>query len=187
MLRRANTAVPRWRKIMDKALWIICMTMLLVSCGHQSPQRPSRWIGKAPEADSAQLALMEFNRQMAKSADEQLMSIAQEQEERYALYTGGTWVTILDRGDIDSPSPKVNEECVIGMQIYTLDGKQLADTKATYVLGKFELPYAVEANITEWHHGCRVRMYAPWYSAFGMKGTEEVPPYENVIIELELE
>ena len=161
-------------------------TLLLVACVQKGPQVPSRWLGKEPEPDSAQLALMELNRQMAQSADDLLMSIVQQQEDPYALYNGNTWVTILERGDIDRPL-KYNEECVIQMRTFTLDGKLLSDSKATYMLGKFELPNAVEINITDWHHGAHIRMYAPWYSAFGMKGTEEVPPYENVIIELEIE
>ena len=172
---------------MDKALWVICLVMLFAACGPQSPQRPSRRLGQSPDADSAQLALLEFNRQMAESADELLMHTAQEQEERYALYNSNVWVTFLDNGDTDRPMPQREEECIVSMRIYTLEGKLLSDTKGTYKIGKFELPPAIDVNITEWHYGCRVRMYAPWYSAFGMKGTEEVPPYENVIIELELE
>ena len=51
---------------------------------------------------------------------------------------------------------------------------------------KLVMPVTVEWNISELHPGARVRMYVPWYAAYGLQGTAHVPPYENVIIELEL-
>ena len=53
-------------------------------------------------------------------------------------------------------------------------------------LGKNELPLGVDSNVPELYPGAKVRMYVPWYAAFGQLGTEYIPPYENVIIELEL-
>ena len=53
-------------------------------------------------------------------------------------------------------------------------------------LGKNELPMAVEWNMDELHPGGMARMYAPWYTAFGQQGTAHIPPYENVMIEIEL-
>ena len=89
-------------------------------------------------------------------------------------------------GDTDSPSPAPNEEWTVHMCVYSLSGQLLTDSEATYRIGMQELPPAVDANIGEWHRGARVRMYVPWYSAFGLRGTETIPPYENVIIETEL-
>lgn len=174
----------RWNK---RFIFLGLTALLLLSCGQKGPQSPSQRMGESPKPDSAQLALMEFNRQMAETADKALGQLVKAQEEPYALYEGSTWVTILEHGDIDNPQPKRGEEWIVHMRIYALDGRLLEDSKGTYTIGKLELPYAVDANITEWHRHCHIRMYAPWYSAFGMKGTEEIPPYENVIIELDLE
>ncbi len=172
---------------MRKAQCIIGLCLvLLVGCGHQAPQRPSQRKGEAPQVDSAQLALMQVNKDLAVAADKQLLQLAQAQDEPYALYEGGAWITILDRGDTDSPTPQRGEEWVIHMQVYDLNGKRLKDSEGTYTIGKQELPIAIEFSIREWHRGCRIRMFVPWYTAFGMQGTNDIPPYENVMIELEL-
>lgn len=161
------------------------LLVTLVSCGPQSPQRPIRRTGSA-SVDSAQIERMEFNRQLAAAADEQLMQLAQGQEESYALYECNTWATILEQGEANGPTPQLDEEWTVHMRTYAIDGRLLVDTEGTYRIGKQELPLAVDANIGEWHRGCRVRMYAPWYAAYGITGTDVIPPYENVIIELEL-
>jgi hypothetical protein len=72
------------------------------------------------------------------------------------------------------------------MTVYSLSGKQYTDSDITVRIGKYELPAAVDENITEWHHGAHVRMFAPWYAAYGIQGTDYIPPYENVIIELNI-
>ncbi len=164
----------------------VLLSLLVISCGKQGPQRPSRWLGKEPELDSTEMALLELNRQMALAADEQLLQLAQLQEEPYALYDGGIWVHQIDGGDTDSPAIQFGELCTIRIRTYNLDGRMLTDTEQTYPIGKFEMPMGVERNIREWHHGARLRMYAPWYSAYGMKGTDHIAPYENVILEIDI-
>lgn len=191
VLLRVNTAVQRWRKVGNKDMKyklsiISIISCLLLACGHQTPQIPSQRKGRACEADSAQLALMQLNRQLAESADNLLAKIVREQNESYALYDGNVWATVIERGDINRPMPKMGEECVVHMKIYNLAGQLLEDTEGTYCVGKLELPTAIDANIREWHHGAKIKMYAPWYAAYGIKGTETIPPYENVMIELEL-
>ena len=44
----------------------------------------------------------------------------------------------------------------------------------------------IEVNISEWHLGAAVVIVAPWYSAYGMMGTEDVPAYENVLLEISI-
>ena len=164
-----------------------CLLVLALSgCGHQAPQRPSQRKGESPQADTAQLALMQLNRDLAEAADKQLLQRVREQNEPYALYEGGAWITILDKGDTEAPKPQRGEEWVVHMRVFNLEGKLLKDSEGTYAVGKYELPVAVDANLGEWHRGARIRMFAPWYSAFGMQGTKDIPPYENVMIELEL-
>jgi FKBP-type peptidyl-prolyl cis-trans isomerase len=29
-------------------------------------------------------------------------------------------------------------------------------------------------------------MLVPWYAAYGIQGTDEIPPYENLIIEIDI-
>lgn len=165
---------------------LYCLIILVSGCGHKAPQIPSQRKSRPPEADSTQIALMQLNMELAKAADKELATLVQTQEESYALYTGNAWATIIERGNIDQPMPRMGEECVVHMRISNLAGQVLEDSEGTYCVGKQGLPTAIDANIREWHHGARIKMYAPWYSAYGIKGTETIPPYENVIIEIEI-
>ena len=167
--------------------WIYILAILaLAGCGNPGPQRPSRRLGEAQKADSAALALLELNQHLAVAADKQLLEYVQSLDEPYALYEVSTWMRIIDRGDENSPSPVPNEEWTIAMRIYNLDGKLLVDEEGSYRIRKQELPLAVDFNIDELHRGGKARLITPWYAAYGMQGTKEIPPYENVIIDLEL-
>ncbi len=165
---------------------IVLVGLLLVACGKPAPQIPSQRKSSAPAVDSAALALMELNQQLAMTADQQLAQFAQTQEEQYALYEANTWMYISENGDTNSSSPAPEEEWTVHMRTYTLTGELLIDTEGSYRVGKCELPQAVDANMGELHHGAKARLLAPWYSAYGLHGTDAVLPYENVIIELEL-
>ena len=97
----------------------------------------------------------------------------------------GVWAYVIDRGDAEQPV-LAGEECRLRMKVFSLSGKPYTDSDLTVRIGKYELPAAVDENITEWHHGAFVRMFVPWYAAYGIKGTDHIPPYENVIIELNI-
>ena len=157
---------------MRKYGWIIIVALLVAGCNGTAPQRPSQRKGEAPKADSTAIALMEMNQQLAQAADEQLHHLALQQEDPYALYERGVWAYVVEKGDTDQPV-LAGEECLL-------------DSDLTARIGKYELPAAVDENITEWNHGAKVRMLAPWYAAYGIKGTDYIPPYENVIIELNI-
>lgn len=161
-------------------------TLLLSGCGHQPPQRPSQRRGTAPEPDSAQMALLELNRQLAEAADCRILEYVQAQEEPYALYESNTWMAILNHGDENSTSPMQDEEWGITMRVYSLNGELYNDYAGNCKIGRNELPAGVEANMNELHHGAKARMVIPWYAAYGVTGTENIPPYENIIVELEL-
>ena len=162
------------------------LLMLMTGCGGKAPQTPSQRKGQAPEADSATLALMEFNSQLAKAADKTVMDAVQAQEEPFALYEGQTWMHIVETGDTDGGLLIPGQAYSIHMRVYTLDGRMLEDTEGTYLLGKAELPAGIDWNIRELHHGAKARLFIPWYMAFGPKGNEHIPPYENVRIDLEI-
>lgn len=165
----------------------LVVAMLLVGCSKQAPQIPSQRKSAVPKTDTAALTLLTLNQRLAITADEQVRQLAIAQEVPYALYEAGAWMTVIDKGDTGSASPKAEEEWWMHLRIYDLNGQLLLDTQGSYTIGRQELPEAIEANIGELHRHCQVRMIAPWYTAYGMSGTTEVPPYENVIIEIELQ
>jgi len=165
--------------------WLIALALLLLTgCGHKSPQIPSQRKGHAPEQDTAALAMMELNMRLAQAADNELARIASAQQEPYALYEANVWIHFTDRGDTEAPAPEGT--CTLRMRTYALNGKLLTDTEGSYALGRNELPPGVEWNIGEMHPGAKARMYVPWYMAYGAQGTDHVPPYENVIMEIEI-
>lgn len=161
----------------------LVLVLLLAGCGRQSPQRPSQRKGESAKPDTAQLALMSMNQQLAESADEQLYRWVQTQEEKYALYEHGTWVTMMRAGEGEILP---GEECSVHMRVSSLTGHPYCDIEQTAHAGKYELPTAIDANITEWRHGSSLKIAAPWYAAYGIQGTAQIPPYENVIIELDI-
>ena len=167
---------------MRKIAAICLLTAMIAGCGGQSPQRPSTRKGESPKADSTTLALMTMNRQMSRSADEELYRIART-EGGYSLYERGTWAKIIRPGDSNRPVLH-GEECTVQMQVTSLNGHLYTDSETTAHAGKYELPPAIDENITEWYHGESLSLIVPWYAAYGIQGTAEIPPYENVRIEL---
>lgn len=166
---------------------IIGLTALLMSgCGGKGPQIPSQRKGEAPKDDSSALAVMEMNLRLACAADDQLRQLATAQEESYALYDAGTWIHIIDRGKESIPSPGPNDTCELHMRVYSLNGRLLLDTEGTFSRRKNEIPAGVDWNLGELHPGGKARLYVPWYMAYGLQGTDYIPPYENVIIDIEL-
>lgn len=159
---------------------------LLSGCGGKGPQIPSQRKGEAPKQDSAALAVLELNMTLACAADDQLRQVASAQEESYALYEANSWMHIIDRGDEAQPAPGPTDACALHMRVYSLDGRLLWDTEGTFVRGKNEMPTGVDWNLGELHPGGKARMYVPWYMAYGQQGTDHIPPYENVIIDIEL-
>ncbi len=159
---------------------------LLVACGKVAPQRPSQRSGEKPKEDSTTLALMEMNQRMAIEADKQVSAYAQEKEETYSLMDiSNTWLFVLEKGEGDT-APKEGEQWEMHICTRTLQGKLLCDVEQTYAIGKGELLPCIDIATDELRHGERLIMVAPWYAAYGMHGNETVPPYTNVILEIEI-
>lgn len=169
-----------------RSIIIASLLTVLTACGGQAPQRPSQRKSAVPQADTAALALMEMNQQLAEAADEQLYRYAQAQPESYALYEQGTWVHMFDSGDAQRGTIQAGEECTLHLRISSLNGKLYSDAEQTARAGKYELPAAIDENITEWRHEAQMRLLAPWYAAYGIKGKGNIPPYENIVIDLEI-
>lgn len=165
--------------------FFIGLMVLLAACSQTAPQRPSQRKSEAPRPDSAQLALLELNQHLTEVADSQLASIARSEDASYALYERGTWAAIIKQGEGEAVQPK--EECTLHIRAYSLSGTLYTDTEQTARIGAQQLPPAIEENITEWKHGAQLMLLAPWYAAYGIKGTEHIPPYENLRIELTIQ
>lgn len=167
-------------------LIIGCLMLSAVSCGRVTPQIPTQRKGSAPKTDSTQTGLLELNQQLTESADEQVRIEVEKDTIPYVLCEAGTWMTVMEAGDEMSAVPEENESWTLRLRVYDLEGQLLSDSEQPYLIGRHELPAAVDKNIRTLHHGSKARLIAPWYTAYGIAGTKEVPPYENVIIEIEI-
>ena len=126
---------------------------------------------------------------MAIAADEEVLRYVQGREdaERFAqMPFSNAWVRILDKGDEQSACPQKDETWRLRIKTYSLQEQLLLDTEREYRIGRSELPMSIEMNISEWHRGAEVVVAAPWYTAYGMMGTEDVPAYENVLMEISI-
>ena len=167
-------------------LWV-CLLLSAGGCGGRGPQRPSQRSGTKPEADSSALALMEMNQRLAIAADEEVLRYVQglEDAERFAqMPFSNAWVRVAEKGDEQSNSPQKDETWRLHIKTYSLQGQLLLDTEQEYRIGRNELPTCIDMNINEWPREARVIIVAPWYAAYGMMGTEEVPAYENVLLDI---
>lgn len=168
-----------------RGVFLIVAAVVLAGCSQTAPQRPSQRKSEAPKPDSTQLALLAFNQQLTEAADAQLAHIAREDSLPFALYEHGTWAAITIPGEGETVLPK--EECTLHIRVYSLSGTLYTDSHQTARIGAQTLPAAIEENITEWRHGAQVVLLAPWYAAYGIQGTEHIPPYENIRIELTIQ
>ena len=163
---------------------IILCALFITACTQTAPQRPSQRKSEAPKPDSTQMALLALNQQLTEAADARLASIARADTLPFALYEHGTWAAVIAPGTGETVRPK--EECTLHIRVFSLSGTLYTDNQQTAVIGAQTLPAAIEENIREWRHGAQLILLAPWYAAYGIKGTEHIPPYENIRIELEI-
>lgn len=167
-------------------IFSVLVCCLLVSCGGRGPQRPTHHSGQKAQEDTAAIALMELNQRMAAEADNLLLRYVEQEDEAYALHSiSNAWVHYVAHGE-DGPSPQRNERWRMRLRTKNLSGQLLIDEEREYVIGQHELPTCIELASNEMHHGDMLIMVAPWYSAYGMHGNADIPPYTNVIIEIEV-
>lgn len=121
---------------------------------------------------------------MAGEADRALLAYIEGREESYAL-VHNVWLR-HDRPSGEGETPREGEQWTMHVRTKTLDGRLLLDEEKAYTIGRHELPACIEMNADELHHGDALTIVSPWYAAYGMYGNEQIPPYTNVIIQIEV-
>ena len=150
---------------------------MLMACGKTQPQRPT-FKNRPQVADSTVVALVEVNQRMAAHADSRLARYATED---YALQEEGYWVSGLH--DIETGFSDSTQVCV-RMQVYDTEGNLYEDRHETFCVGKTGDMRVLDPVLRQLHRGDSVSILAPWYMAYGSLGSQVVPPYTNVRIEL---
>jgi len=167
---------------MHKWFGAILTASLLTACGHTQPQRPS--FKGEPKTDSVVVQLLTMNQQMADRADEQLAGIATDE---FVLMDEDYWVKGL--------YPQKNQEKVLQesdyvkfeAQFFSLKGTLLTTHQAVAQLSKVNEIQALSLVLPLMQHHQHVTLLVPWYMAFGATGNKDVPPYENLRVELRVE
>lgn len=163
------------------------LSACMAGCSYTKPQRPTQHSGKGEmPVDSSMLQLMELNRQMAEAADSELARRV-DTLEGYNLLPCGAWVRYSrNADDNDTITPQPDERWTIAMQVRELSGDLLVDEHKQITIHRSELPTAAQEAIETMHHGETAHLYAPWYVAYGMSGTQQIAPYTNVQIDIQL-
>jgi len=164
---------------MRKWIGIMSMELVMVACQPTKPQRPT-FQGTA-QVDTAVVQLLTMNQQMAQQADLQLAKMA---GKGYVLMDENYWVKNLYPQSDLLPTLREGEYIEFQAEFYSLNGHLLTTHQASAKLGQVDEAQAIALVLTHLQRGQSVSMLVPWYLAFGSAGNADVPPYENVRIEL---
>lgn len=168
------------RRLAIRLLVIGYWLLWMVGCTQQ-PQ-PVRRLSEKQEPDSALMAQMAFNMQMASAADKACREWVNNDSAAYVLDDFGFWYAKIIRQHADSL--QTGEHILLHMQMSELDGSLVADVEEPVVVGSGELPMAINRSIKQMSRGEQMRIIAPWYTAYGTEGTRIIKPYTNLVITL---
>ena len=152
--------------------------MALVGCTQQ-PQQVRR-LSEKQEPDSALMAQMAFNMQMASAADKACREWVNNDSAAYVLDDFGFWYTKTI--SLPSDTLQKGQEVNAHIQITEINSNLMIDTKMPIVVGSGDLPTAINRVLKIMCVGEQMRIITPWYAAYGIEGTNTIKPYSNLII-----
>jgi hypothetical protein len=166
---------------------VLVLLMVLSSC-QKTPPQPVRILGEAEETvDSTMVALVEFNKQMTTAADAQCAEYAKKEGLQYVLAKEGFWFckTRTTEREFLTKGQVVN----IRLQVYELNGQLIADVSETFEIGSASkpLPLAMDKALKMLRQGEQIQIIAPWYTAYGVEGIDEIKGYTNLKIVIGVE
>jgi len=167
---------------MRVGIWILLSVMLLVSCGKTQPQYP-RFCGEA-SSDSMVVQMLTLNQQLASQADLQLASVATKE---FVLMDENYWVKGLCSVENQQITLQEGEYVNFEAQFYSLTDSLITTHQASAKLGQLEEIQAIIQVLPLMQRGMHVTLLVPWYMAFGSVGNQDVPPYENLRVELSIQ
>jgi len=158
------------------------MGLVLVGCGRTQPQRPT-FKGQVSD-DAATVQVLVMNQQMAAQADVQL---AHQATEGFVLMNENYWVRGLYPQRDNEPTLQEGEFIAYQAEYYTMSDTLLTNHQVSAKMGQIEDIAAIVQVLPLMQHAMHVTMLVPWYLAFGSAGNENVPPYENIRVEMEVQ
>lgn len=162
---------------------ILLITTLFVGC-HKQPQKV-RHLSDGKEVDSAIMAQLQFNTQMADAADKHCSDFILTDSIKYAMSDYGFWYAKTIKNISDTIQH--GQEISLHIQISEVGGELISDVKHHHIVGSGELPIAITHSLKLMCVGEQMRIVAPWYTAYGVEGTSIIKPYSNLLIIITIE
>lgn len=159
---------------------LLLIGLLLMGCAQQ-PQKV-RHLNQEQTPDSALLAQMEFNMQMADAADRACREWVKNDSIQYTIDNFGFWYA--KTVNLYADTLQKGEKVLTHIYICELNGALLADITDYFSIGSGDLPIAINRCLKQMSRGEEMRIVAPWYTAYGTEGTSLIKPYSNLIIKL---
>lgn len=158
----------------------------LSACSSSAHSRSDTGKAAMNYEDSAMLAQMHKNIRLADLADQACAAKVKEADRRYVMDILGFWYSKTMHEEFGD-SLLTGQEVEIHIQMKTLGGEMLLDSKHPVIVGAGEQIMAVEQVLHMMRKGEEMHIVAPWYLAYGKKGTKIIEPYSNLEIILTVE
>lgn len=155
--------------------------MCLAACHRTKPQTPSNY---KQEDDSLQTMLLLLNQQYAENAEQELTKRVKESGEPFVLTPAHIWYLKKEKTDLPPIRKRQNIEYVVN--IYTLDSVLLLNERATIDVGQKQTINGIDELLPMLKHQEKVIALVPWYQGYGQLGDDIVPPYTNLMLDLEI-
>ncbi len=161
-----------------KILWALMLGAVLLmpmGCRRTRPQMPAN---RHKQVDSTELAMALLTQRMVEGANNELALYVKGLDSAYVLERRGYWHRMVLRTDGDTLGK--DRETLLRVVVQDLQGKMLEDSEVNVVVGKQELPAAVDKYLQTMCVGECASLLVPWYAGYGATGTEKIPAYTNV-------
>lgn len=170
---------------LKKINWCILLSVvcILISCG-QKPQAV-RHLSDKNDVDSVTMAQLHLNMRLADAADRACEAFVQADSNRYAMDDFGFWYSKTVKGSADTVQK--GQEVMLHLQVSEVEGETLIDTKKLFTVGSGDLPVSMNRALSMMCVGDEMRIVAPWYTAYGVEGTNIIKPYSNLFIIINIE
>lgn len=158
-----------------KKLSIFLILIAAIGCTRQAPQLPAN---KQSGIDSLTLAVQTANQRLIAGEDSLLSAYIHQHDLDFTMTSTGLWYKFETQNI--GKKPQELEACKLWYRISLLSDSLLLEKTETILIGKKQIINGIEEAVLLMHQGDEAHLIIPWYLAYGMKGSETVPPYTSI-------
>lgn len=173
----------RVNKWVLKIAYVVVLLLAMTAC--KNDPQPVHKLSDDRKVDSVLMAKLQFNQRMVDAADKQCVDYVTAQTETYAQDDLGFWYRKTLK--TDAATLQTGEIVDAHVQVSELNGNQLVDLKQSLQVGDGNLPISITRILKMMARGEQMQLVCPWYTAFGVEGTNAVKPYTNVKITISID